>query len=307
MPRVLLPKRWRGFTLIELLVVIAIIAILIGLLLPAVQKVREAAARTQCINNLKQVGLAAANYHDVKKYIIDNGNNPNNFYVPQIQNAWCWAYQILPYIEQGPLYNQVNVASNVANIPLNVSVPIYLCPSRNHVGYSVISDQPPAGYGNGIGSGGGLGYGGCIAGPHTDYKINWNSFGGNYSGITRNAPITMANVSNLNGTSQTVLVGEGAMDPNNYDNTWSNNWDEVIYSGGYGGTGRGGTWIIQDAVGNNFGNNWGSAHAGGCPFVMVDGSVHIITYGQPNALFNLNGGGPTNYKNTIPLQWDSGF
>src|SRR6516164_8309873 len=110
------PRR-RGFTLIELLVVIAIIAILIGLLLPAVQKVREAAARLQCQNNLKQLGLAAHNYHDVHKkfppastvpYAQQNDQSNNDALFPFGPN---WAVLILPYIEQGNLYTQANVAS----------------------------------------------------------------------------------------------------------------------------------------------------------------------------------------------------
>ncbi|MFO0796835.1 MAG: DUF1559 domain-containing protein [Gemmataceae bacterium] len=103
-----LPRRSRGFTLIELLVVIAIIAILIGLLLPAVQKVREAAARAKCMNNLKQIALAAHSYQDT------NNGLPPAVIMSQYADAPGstnigpnWAILILPYVEQAPLYNSV--------------------------------------------------------------------------------------------------------------------------------------------------------------------------------------------------------
>src|SRR5205809_6236869 len=94
----------RGFTLIELLVVIAIIAILIGLLVPAVQKVRDAAARSQCQNNLKQIATALHNYHDANKKFPYGGvtNGP----CCGTQSGPNWAVFLLPYIEQGNLYKQ---------------------------------------------------------------------------------------------------------------------------------------------------------------------------------------------------------
>ena len=130
----------RGFTLIELLVVIAIIAILIALLLPAVQKIRAAAARAQCLNNLKQIGLALHNYHDVsKKFPPGCARDQAPFGTSGAGGSGygsSWMGYILPYIEQANLYHQLTFAGGsgweqTANGPVisNIVIPIYRCPA----------------------------------------------------------------------------------------------------------------------------------------------------------------------------------
>jgi prepilin-type N-terminal cleavage/methylation domain-containing protein len=145
----------RAFTLIELLVVIAIIAILIGLLLPAVQKVRDSAARLQCQNNLKQIGLACHNYHDANQ-VLPPGKGHS--YPGEASYArWCFLALLLPYVEQAPLYNLIDFThapstpgmggvapfmpaySNGNLGACETRVPVYLCPADPNAYWSTSS------------------------------------------------------------------------------------------------------------------------------------------------------------------------
>ena len=91
------------------------------------------------------------------------------------------------------------------------------------------------------------------------------------------------------------------MDPRYYSNTASNNWDECIYSGGYGGTGRNGNIIVKDIIGDPFGNDWGSPFDGGCPFVMCDGSVRLVNYSFSGSATMT---AALNYTSSSPLSLD---
>ena len=136
----------KGFTLIELLVVISIIGVLIALLLPAVQAAREAARRAQCVNNLKQIGVALFNYENsigaFPPGYIDYQNNPNNTPDLDMGPGWGWAAMLLPFLEQQPLYNSINfslgitVTSNPASAANSTAVvtslAVFQCPSDGY-------------------------------------------------------------------------------------------------------------------------------------------------------------------------------
>jgi len=268
-----LVRRWRGFTLIELLVVIAIMATLMGLLLPAVQKVREAAARMSSTNNLKQIGIAMANYEAQVGKIVSNGSNTNQ------AKDWCWAFHLLPYLEQATMYDNA-LASSGSQPPNNVPVKALLCPARGRTPIATTGGNSPG-----------------FNGPFTDYAINGVSFNQGSNSDPANGALnrlTLSQVTSKNGTGMTIFAGEKYVQLAMYTNTSSSGWEECIYTGGYGGTARTSNTILKDGTtGNN--NQWGSPFGGACPFVFCDGSVRPILYG-----FN----GSTAF--TYALTWNSG-
>jgi len=186
----------RGFTLIELLVVIAVIAILIALLLPAVQKVREAANRTQCVNNIKQLGLATHNIHDNYRSLPplsssgDNANLVGLLGPYQTTNTGMTLFAwLLPYIEQGNVYNAITAASGWNAAVATTVIKTYVCPSD------------PSSPGGTSGSA----YG-AIKPAIGDYQANYLVFGN----PNTKTPLGNARIpaTFTDGTSNTVIFGE---------------------------------------------------------------------------------------------------
>jgi len=232
-----LHRKDKGFTLIELLVVIAIIAILIGLLLPAVQKVREAAARAKCTNNLKQIGLAIQAYHDSNLaypagYVdgnMDTTLTPDNDVGP----GWGWASYLLPYLEQGNLYNTINFTVGVgtgANASVSVThLTVFQCPSdplqQSFAVYdsSFTNQIAMVAHGNYVGCDGWVE---CFNGATGNAQVMMGGNDGNPIGtygqagvgiFYRNSKNTVYNVTD--GLSNTVFAGERSS--NHSPSTWT--------------------------------------------------------------------------------------
>jgi prepilin-type N-terminal cleavage/methylation domain-containing protein/prepilin-type processing-associated H-X9-DG protein len=291
------PPSRRGFTLIELLVVIAIIAILIGLLVPAVQKVREAAARTQCVNNLKQLGLGFHDHHDTYKFFPHGGLGWP--YAPDIVNGQPqvglkqragWGYQILPFIEQAAVWKGGTATTDAARSLLAVGtpIPIMFCPSRRPPQTVAYHD-----------SGYGTNYGTAITSVTVTHALC--DYGGNIGTNGDNGAVRQLKLVRFgditDGTSNTLCLGEKQMDLQNLGNAQSADnegytcgwdWDTVRHTD---------IAPAPDANGVGGGSNaFGGRHTGGTNCLMFDGSVRFVSYSIDiniwRAIGTRNGGEP---------------
>lgn len=208
----------RGFTLIELLVVIAIIAVLIAILLPAIQKVREAATRMQCQNNLKQIGIALHSHHDARRRLPPGGANdqpPFGTDAPN-QNHWgsSWMVYILPYVEQTALFGQWQFSNNSGYLNPNnnavatgVEINLYFCPASPLPHFRALNqNNAVASIGNYIGISGAVD--GVIPG-FTESRINDLPCGGMIGGggiMIPNGELQFLHITD--GASNTMAVSE---------------------------------------------------------------------------------------------------
>ncbi len=285
----------RGFMLIELLVVIAIIAILIALLLPAVQQAREAARRSTCQNQLKQIGLALHNYHDTHRTF------PPGVVSVTGRNRLAWSTFILPFMDQAPLYKQMGVATNNwaedwnhSSIDVNSNsisdaaelaktvLPAFICPSDSMAQVNT-KRRVDADVGPGDGDG------------TTETNVGKSNYAITNAMGDNNTKRRIRDVTD--GTSNTLLVGERE-GKTNYAGMWVGQWD---WGGGYSNE------DILGQISTTYPLNppptassavpkwaYSSIHVGGVQFVFADGRVRFLSENTSqsilNALRTYNGG-----------------
>jgi prepilin-type N-terminal cleavage/methylation domain-containing protein/prepilin-type processing-associated H-X9-DG protein len=299
MPRRPTSRRRLGLTLIELLVVLAIVAVLIALLLPAVQKAREGAARARCQNNLKQIGLAFHAHHDALQFFPDAGGVYNGLRsktngAPNVapHQEWGWAYQLLPYLEQGTVWNDPSDATAA-----RAQIVTYRCPSRPKRG--------PSGWGHGVSdyagnagslyqnnTGGAVQLRGFYAGDPAANEPAWAEDENLLKWWMNRGPVPPLALARdfPNGASNCLLVSESGKRYALLGLCWND--DDGGYIAGrsfsmvqyydHGNLHRDVPPDPNDVYAGYLG--WGSSHTAGVNAVFVDGSVRVIAYDTPSGV-----------------------
>ncbi|QDV49071.1 DUF1559 domain-containing protein [Gimesia fumaroli] len=291
----------RGFTLIELLVVIAIIAILIALLLPAVQQAREAARRSQCKNNLKQIGLALHNYHETHNIFPPGwiGVQPGVGANVEYGSGWGWGTMVLPYLDQTPLYNKLNFNLDINNPAqpaglIDQTLTVFRCPSDPADNTFDLEEEGNPGnvlaklaVGNYIGVFGSDELDDCETVPAGTACKSTGLFYQNSN--TRFRDIT-------DGTSQTLFVGERRTDKTA---GWYSTWVGAVPEGEETfARVLGATDHVPNDPASHF-DDFSSHHTGGTQFLFGDGRVRFITenidLGVYQSLSSISGGELTSF------------
>ncbi|MCR9116876.1 MAG: DUF1559 domain-containing protein [bacterium] len=260
-----------GFTLVELLVVIAIIGVLIALLLPAVQAAREAARRTQCNNNLKQLGLGVQNYHDINRHMPYGGSDgpTNTCCSATVRTGWSWAYQLLPFIEQQNIHDLASDADVYAS-----AVNGYYCPSRRIP--QVYSGRARSDYAVNGGS--------TMTGYGADGPLprQWKTLPQASSAVKPDNKITMASITD--GTSNTLLFADKQVHESVHGSAGGDN--EVVYNAGWDVCiARFGNELPEpdrdhpdSSASTYWSSKFGSSHPTGIMGVRCDGSTGFFSY-----------------------------
>lgn len=331
-----------GFTLVELLVVIAIIGILVALLLPAVQAAREAARRTQCKNNLRQIGLAWLNHEDSIGHLPSSGwgwrwvGDPDRGYGPDQPGGWI--YNALPFMEETQLHDLGQGLSGQAKeqqLLIANSTPIesFNCPSRrqsiaypltrntflaNNLTICTVANGCSTSRADYVANSGSMNAGeeagpGSIAAAATH---NWLSDNYEYNGLThQRSQVTIGKIAD--GTTKTIMVGEKYLTPDHYDNGVNGSDDQSMFGGHdrdfnrftVDADTRSVATPLQDRPGlTGAGYRWrfGSAHPAGAHVTYADGSVHQIEYGIDELIWMKMGGRNDDDLTFVPTNWQWG-